>query len=78
MSNVFPNLLAESLLPLNLPVGAKTLYRVAHRLVFSQKVIRYLQLSLCLYAKIFHNYAKTNYISAEISALNCRNDFILP
>ena len=63
--NVFPTLLTESLLLLNLPIGGKKLYRVAHKLLFSQKVIQYLQLSLCLYAKIFYNYAKTNYISAE-------------
>ena len=62
---VFPTLLTESLLPLNLPVGAKKLCRVAHRIGFSQKVIPYLQFVLCLYAKIFHDYAKINYISAE-------------
>ena len=65
VSNVFPTLLAEPLLPLHSPVGAKKLCIVVHRTVFSQKVIPYLQFILCSYAKIFHDYTKTNYISAE-------------
>ena len=37
LSNIFPTLLTESLLLLNLPIGAKMIYRAAQRLVFFPK-----------------------------------------
>ena len=57
-SNLFPNF----------SVDAKKLYELAHTgLCFTKMLyhICHFQLTVCAYAKIFHNYANTNYISAE-------------
>ena len=72
LSNVFPTLLTESLLLLNLPVAAKKLYRVAH--IFSQKVIPYLQIFFVCAPKYFTIMPKQITFQLKISALCCRND----
>ena len=64
LSNIFPTLLTESLLLLNLPIGAKMIYRAAQRLVFFPKDYAMIGVVYVRMPKYFTIMPKKN-ISAE-------------